>query len=108
MVAMKQFYLILLLITCCIFSAPVQSQLLEPVKWEVSASETGLNEYTLIFKATIDEGWKVYSHFLPEAEIRPIPTTIMYDEMPEGLELVGEMEELGSKKSSVEPLFDNL
>ncbi len=85
-----------------------QGQLLEPVKWEATATETGINEYTLIFKATIDEGWKVYSHFLPEAEIRPIPTTIIYEDMPKTVELSGEMEELGSKKSAVEPLFDNL
>ncbi len=84
------------------------AQLLQPVKWEATVTETGVNEYTLIFKATIEEGWKVYSHNLPEADIRPIPTTIYFDDLPAEATLLGEMEELGSKKEAVEPLFDNL
>jgi len=84
------------------------AQMLEPVKWETTATETGVNEYTLIFKATIEEGWKVYSHDLPDVEIRPIPTSLIFENMPAGVTLVGEMEELGSKKEALEPLFDNI
>ncbi|MBC8048395.1 MAG: hypothetical protein H7Y00_16465, partial [Fimbriimonadaceae bacterium] len=86
----------------------IHAQILEPVKWEVSSSQAGVNEYTLIFKATIEEGWKVYSKDLPDVDIKPIPTSVNFDKLPEGVELVGAMEELGSPKESIEPLFDNI
>ena len=82
-------------------------QLLEPVKWEVSQSQTGINEYILIFKATVQEGWKIYSHDLPESG-GPIPTNLVFEKLPAGVQLVGEMEELGRMEEQQEPLFDNL
>lgn len=98
-------------VVCLIATFSVQSlyaQILQPVKWEVSQSATGLNEYTLIFKASIDDGWKVYSKDLPDVDIKPIPLSLNFEKLPEGVELVGGMEELGSKKEAVEPLFDNI
>lgn len=87
----------------------IKAQILEPVKWTVSAEPTGvINEFTLIFKGTIDEGWKVYSHYMPKADISPVPLNIFYDKMPDGLVLEGEMEELGRREEAIEPLFDNL
>lgn len=90
------------------FFISANAQIFQPVKWESSAAATGVNEYTLIFKGTIDDGWKIYSHDLPDVEIKPIPTSIIFDKLPEGVELVGAMEELGKKEQAVEPLFDNI
>jgi thiol:disulfide interchange protein DsbD len=81
------------------------AQILEPVKWEVSQSATGFNEYTLIFKAKIDEGWKVYSKDVPKNG--PIPTSIIFENLPEGVKLIGQMEELGSADEAADEFFDN-
>ncbi len=82
-------------------------QLLEPVKWEISSTQTGINEYILIFKASVEEGWKIYSHDLP-AEGGPIPTSLVFENLPAGVQLVGEMEEMGRMEEHPEPLFDNM
>jgi thiol:disulfide interchange protein DsbD len=50
----------------------------EPVKWTYEALPTGKNQYELKFTATIGPGWHMYSQFLPEAEIRPVPTSINF------------------------------
>jgi len=88
------------------FSLSSFGQLLQPVNWEFSSTQTGVNEYTLIFKATIEEGWKVYSHEIPENG--PIPTSLVFENLPAGVQLIGEMEELGRMEEQVEPLFDNM
>ncbi len=99
----KQFFTLFLAV---LFFSHAEAQILQPVKWESSVSPGGvLNEYTLIFKGVVDEGWKIYSHNIPENG--PIPTTIFYDNIPDGLELVGEMEELGRMEEEIEPLFEN-
>ncbi len=83
------------------------AQLLQPVTWEISSTQTGVNEYTLIFKAAVQEGWKIYSHDNP-AEGGPIPTSLVFENLPAGVQLVGEMEELGKREEQKEPLFDNM
>lgn len=85
---------------------PGFGQLLQPVTWEMSSTQTGVNEYTLIFKASIQEGWKLYSHDLPENG--PIPTSLIFEKLPTGVQLVGEMEELGRMEEQVEPLFNDM
>lgn len=96
----------LLIALCSLFLfTNVKAQILEPVKWEVSSTQTGVNEYVLIFKATVQEGWKIYSHSVPENG--PIPTSLIFENLPAGVQLVGEMEELGRMEEQQEPLFDN-
>ncbi|MFT7588239.1 MAG: thiol:disulfide interchange protein [Limisphaerales bacterium] len=82
--------------------------ILEPVKWQSSAEKIGEGEYLLKFSATIDEGWKLYSQHIEEAEIRPVPTSFLFDALPEGVELIGETEESGEVYEAEEPLFDNM
>lgn len=82
------------------------AQILTPVQWETSAEKTAPNEYTLIFKATIDDGWKVYATDIEPGG--PIPTSVNYESLPKGLTLKGDLEQLGRKKEAVEPLFDNM
>lgn len=93
------------LVFFCFILQKADAQILEPVQWEISQSATGLNEYTLIFKASIEEGWKVYSKDVPENG--PLPTTLVFESLPEGVELVGEMEELGRMEEEVDEFFDN-
>ena len=99
----KKFFQFLLAI---LFINQTHAQLLKPVKWETSVTASGVpNEYILIFVAAIDEGWKLYSHDVPEDG--PIPTSLIFEDLPEGVELIGEMTELGRKEEEVEPLFQN-
>lgn len=62
--------------TCAFFFA--QAQILEPVKWQASYTKTAKNEYNLVFRASIDEGWHVYSNDIPEGG--PVATTITFEE----------------------------
>lgn len=99
----KKFFQFLLIL---LFASQANGQLLKPVKWETSVTPSGVvNEYILIFVAAIDEGWKLYSHDVPEDG--PIPTSLIFEDLPEGVELIGEMTELGRKEEEVEPLFQN-
>ncbi|GAB4316498.1 MAG: thioredoxin family protein [Bacteroidales bacterium] len=45
--------------------ATTSAQVLEPVKWSYESVKTGENTYELIFKATIDQNWHLYSQFVP-------------------------------------------
>jgi len=79
-------------------------QILEPVHWEFSASESGENEYTLIFKATIDEGWKIYG--LDIAPGGPIPTSIHFEDSA-SIQFVDSLQVLGHMEGpTYEPLFE--
>lgn len=99
----KRFFQLFLIL---FFAQQGQAQLLEPVKWEISSTQSGVNEYILIFKATIDADWKVYSKDVPEKG--PLPTVLIFDTLPQGVELVGAMEELGRMEEEIEPLFNNM
>ncbi len=76
----------LFFLTCAFFFA--QAQILEPVKWQASYTKTAKNEYSLVFKASIDEGWHVYSNDIPEGG--PVATTINFEEN-EAFQLDGEL-----------------
>lgn len=51
------------------------AQLVDPVKWSYRVEQKG-QEATLIFKATVDKGWHVYSQFIPDGG--PIPTLFTF------------------------------
>lgn len=106
---MVKFFLLL----CCTAvlitnSQQADAQILHPVKWEFSADKTGDNAYVIIMKATIDDGWKVYSMDIPQADNRPVPTSVQFDKLPDGVTLDGPIQELGHTEEVEEPLFDNL
>lgn len=56
--------------------APANGQILKPVTWSYGAKKTGPNEATLFFKATIDDGWHVYSQLVKEGG--PIATKFTF------------------------------
>jgi hypothetical protein len=51
----------------------MSAQMLNPVKWSFSVSKISPAESELVFTATIDKGWHLYSQDIPEGG--PIPTT---------------------------------
>jgi thiol:disulfide interchange protein DsbD len=53
-----------------------KGQILKPVTWSYGAKKTGPNEAVLFFKATIDDGWHVYSQHVKEGG--PVPTKFTF------------------------------
>ena len=83
------------------------AQILTPVKWTWKAEPTGKGEYKLIFTAKIDAKWHTYSQFLPEAETRPIPTSLTFDKDNKYIQLIGKATEVGTRvHSGHDPVFD--
>ena len=66
------------------------SQVYDPVDWKYSLEQNG-NEATLIFTATIEKGWHVYSQVL-ESEDGPIATEVTFTPNP-NYELLGKTTE---------------
>ena len=93
---MRYFFAFLLLIPFIGFSQ-------QPVTWSFEAEHIEGDRYNLIYTATIDKGWNVYSQFLDDGG--PIPTSINYESI-EGIELIGTAIESGYKKEGIDPLFD--
>lgn len=67
---------LVLIIYCGFFAVVSNGQILEPVKWAFSHEKIKDNEYKLIFKASIDEGWHVYAQNIEEGG--PIPTSFYF------------------------------
>lgn len=85
--------------------------LLAQVTWSFSSQPLGNDEFNIVFKATIEEGWYVYSQYLPATEgASPVPTSFTYDpEAGKTFKLVGKNIETGAHKIELDdPLFDNL
>ncbi len=64
--------IVFLLITVTTFS-----QILEPVKWSTSIEKVSENEYNLIAKASIQDGWHLYSQNVPEGG--PVATQLSFE-----------------------------
>lgn len=79
------------------------NQILDPVKWTVSAKPAENGEYELTFKAKIDKGWSVYSQFL-ESDDGPVKTSFEYEE-GDHFSLNGKTEESGGRKEVFDKMF---
>ncbi len=97
---MRSFLLILTFLSISFYS---YSQVLDPVSWEFSTEVLSDDEVNLVFTATMDKTWTVYSQFT--GDDGPVPTYIEYEEMG-GAKKVGESEEFGHKKEGYDKLFD--
>lgn len=59
------------------FSAiAAHAQLVDPVSWSYAAKKTSATEAVIYLKATIDEGWHLYSQFVKDGG--PVKTTITF------------------------------
>ena len=70
---MKKISVIILLLTACLFS---QAQILHPVKWAYGAKKLNSKEAVIFIKATIDDGWHIYSAYQKEGG--PVPTSFAF------------------------------
>lgn len=69
---MKKSIFILLLFACSF----VKAQILQPVHWSYAAKKLSPTEAVIFMRATIDEGWHVYSQFVKEGG--PVKTTFTF------------------------------
>ena len=74
-----------------------------PVKWSTSYEHVGGDEFMLVYKASIEDGWNIYSQYL-ESDDGPIPTSFTYDNGAH-FELVGKNEEGGDRKEVFDEVF---
>lgn len=72
---MKKYLFLPALIIACTMT--LSAQVLAPVKWSFDQKPSGTNEIELLFKATIDPGWHLYSINLPEGG--PIKTSFKFE-----------------------------
>ncbi|WP_390884541.1 cytochrome c biogenesis protein CcdA [Hoylesella marshii] len=85
------------------FSQRVSAQMQDPVHFSVQQKQTSPSEVSLIFSATIDEGWHVYSTNMPGGG--PISATISHEKM-EGAELVGKLQPVGHEITNFDKAFN--
>ena len=67
------------------------AQVLEPVKWSTSVEKTSDTEFKLIAKASIDDGWHLYSQNVPQDG--PVPTTFTFDDDNGAFKILGNTSE---------------
>ncbi|MFC2098716.1 protein-disulfide reductase DsbD family protein [Bacteroidota bacterium] len=77
-------------------------QILDPVDWKFAQEKSADNEYTLIFSASIENRWHLYSQHLPEGG--PIPTSF-YFENSDKYQLIGEVEEISEAEEKYDASF---
>lgn len=94
----------LIFILFSFFALSVQGQIFTPVKWTFELKPTGKDEYTFVAKATIEDGWWVYSQHLGGQD-GPIPTSIIYEE-GDHFKLVGKNKESDNAKTIYDKVFE--
>lgn len=82
---------------------PQGSNILDPIEWEASFEKQNDSIYDLVFTASLEPGWHLYSQEIVDIDIAPIPTAFTYNNSPETFQLVGKTVE-----PDVEPIFDKV
>jgi thiol:disulfide interchange protein DsbD len=85
-----------------VFDSDPGGGLLKPVIWEYSTQQEGPNQHILLFKASIEKGWTIYSQYVDEGG--PIPTSFRFDPSSD-YELVEETQETGRSKEGYDNIF---
>jgi thiol:disulfide interchange protein len=93
---------IVLMIALLSMSSVMLAQILEPVKWNFSQNKIAANEFELVFEASIDPTWHLYSQDIP---MTPPATTFTFAEN-EKVELIGEVTEESQVIEEYDPNFE--
>jgi thiol:disulfide interchange protein DsbD len=67
---------IFIVVSFVLSSVHVRAQDLQPVKWQFSAVSVSDHKVKLLFTASLEDGWHIYSQFLEEGG--PLPTTFTF------------------------------
>lgn len=85
-----------------ILTLPALAQIQEPIKFKTEWKQNSDTEAEIVFNATIDKGWHVYSTELGEGG--PISATFNIDKI-EGVETVGKLTPVGNEINEMDPIF---
>lgn len=91
----------LLLLSLVVYT--LQAQIKDPVKFKTELKTLSDTEAEVVFTATIDQGWHVYSTELGDGG--PISATFNVDKKS-GVELVGKLNAVGKEIATYDKLFD--
>ena len=84
------------------FALQAVAQMQEPIHFKSELKKKSATEAEIVFTATIDDGWHVYSTDLPDGG--PISATFNVDKM-EGVELVGKLTPVGKEEDKFDQMF---
>ena len=96
----KTFFMSLMLLLVCTVTCMAQMQ--DPVHFKSELKQISGTEAEIVFTATIDDGWHVYSTDLPDGG--PISATFNVDKI-EGAELVGKLTPVGKEEDKFDQMF---
>ena len=82
---------------------PAMAQIQDPIKFKTEWKNVSNDEAEIIFSATLDEGWHVYSTELGDGG--PISATFNVDSKS-GIETVGKLTPRGNEINKMDPIFD--
>ncbi len=74
-----------------------QAQILDPVKWTTKVEKVSETEFLLVFNATIEQGWHMYSQFTPADG--PLAMEFVYKEAKGNFNLNGKTKESKYEKA---------
>ena len=81
----------------------LSAQIENPVTWDISTRQVSEGEYEVVFKATIEPGWHLYSQNVKEGG--PIPTSFNFEEI-DGVEMTGETSQSSNIHTNFDKMFD--
>ena len=85
-----------------LLALPALAQIQEPIKFKTEWKQNSDSEAEIIFNATIDKGWHVYSTELEEGG--PISASFNIDQI-QGAETIGKLTPVGNEKNEMDPIF---
>ncbi len=97
---MRKLYSLLLML---FFVIAAHAQIQEPVKFKTELKTLSETEAEIVFNATVDKGWHVYSTDL--GSDGPVSATFNVDKK-EGVELIGKLTPRGNVVSKYDPMFE--
>ncbi len=102
---MKKIYSLLIIVICLPFITFSQDSSSSHVKWEFAASKSAGNEYELVMKGVIDEGWRVFSTTAKDDELN---TRVVFDSATSANIAILSISEKGSLQQKKEAFLDNM
>lgn len=85
-----------------ILTLPALAQIQEPINFKTEWKQNSETEAEIVFNATIDKGWHVYSTELGDGG--PISATFNIDNI-EGAETIGKLTPVGNEINEMDPIF---
>ena len=83
-------------------AASAQGLMSKPVRFKVEKKQVNNNTFDVLFSATIDKGWHVYSPGLPAGG--PVSASIAIDKS-EGVEAEGQLKAIGNERNVYDEMF---